>query len=120
MLSCIGAALTLKPDDTFRVFANALKPTSINHNDSSEDVAHIVAASYQNTGLDMNLVYSKIESTETIIHDMFAIVSRPDFDNSKISRDAVFNDLCDTVQYDIQPPVLSRHIRRNTKNSRHY
>lgn len=120
MLICIGAALTRKRDDTFRLFANAFKSTTIIHNDNSKEVDHIVSAPYQNTRLDMNLVCSKIVSMQTIIHDIFVAVSRPYFDNSQISRDAVFNDLRDIVQYDIQPPAPSRPIRCITKKSRHY
>lgn len=120
MLSCIGAAVTLQPHDSFRTFANSFKPSLPSHMTSNDEGAHIVSAPSQNTRIDVKLLRGKIEDLHSFIHDIFCVVSRPEFDNSQIARDDAFKDLSDTVKHDHQPPAPCRPNRRNSKRHRQY
>lgn len=120
MLSCIGAAVTLDRHDSLRAFANSFKPSLPGHMRNDVDSVHMIRAPLQNSRIDLTLLRTNIEAMHSLVHDIFSVVSRREFDNSRIARDNAFKDLTDTVQHDHQPPLPSRPERRNTKRIRRY
>lgn len=65
---------------------------------ANDDSTHSLRPHNQNILMNERHLRNKIEVMHSVIHEIFAVFLRPEFDNSHIAHDDAFNDLTETVQ----------------------